>query len=327
MSNDTILDVVICTHNNAPLLDRTLDALASQQTSALNSWSVTVVDNLCTDDTLGVVEKHVRAATIPLLRAVTEPTLGLTHARLRGVHSTSAPWIAYVDDDCLLQQDWIERAIAFLREHPECGAMGGKVILDWETPPPAYFHAFEYSYAAQERGEAPKEVDCLAGAGMIVSRRALAECGWLEGQWMTDRVGKRLVSGGDVEMALRLGSTGRALWYYPGCRLQHVIPARRISPPYLRRLNYGLGMSQTFADAMSGPSSFARWLPMVLKRNLRASRELLVLLAKALAGRRTWGEVLVVLSFLRGRWAGVFALQRMKNRDALLGCAAKRETD
>jgi GT2 family glycosyltransferase len=243
------------------------------------------------------------------------------------VHSTSAPWIAYVDDDCLLQEDWIERAISFLREHPECAAVGGKVILDWETPPPAYFHAFEYSYAGQNHGEELKEVDWLGGAGMLVSRRALAECGWLERQWMTDRVGKRLVSGGDVEMALRLGSTGRALWYNPACILQHVIPARRISPPYLRRINYGLGVSQTFGDAMTGPSTFARWLPIALKRNLRASREWLILLAKALAGRRTWGETLVALSFLRGRWAGVIALQRMKNRDAFLGCAAKRETD
>ncbi len=317
------LDIVICTHNNAPLLDRTLQALAKQKTGDDTIWRVLVVDNCCTDDTAQVVERHMGAGEIADLRRVEEPRLGLTPARVCGVRSTLADWIAYVDDDCLLHPDWVEEAAGFLREHPNIGGLGGQVILDWETPPPAYFHNFEWAYAAQNHGESAREVGCLAGAGLIVSRRALNESGWLQKQWMSDRVGKKLVSGGDVEMALRIRGAGFPLWYHPGCQLQHVICARRICDAYLCRMNEGLGVSQTFADAMTWPRGFASWRLSALNQAARGVLELLPPAVKALAGRRSKRAVLASWSFARGRGAGVFALMRFKERRQLLGCANK----
>jgi GT2 family glycosyltransferase len=320
------LDIVICTHNNAPLLERTLEALAQQKTSEDTHWRVLVVDNRCTDDTAQVVERHVRVGRIPGLRRVEESQLGLTPARVRGVRETLAPWIGYVDDDCLLRPDWVEEAAQFLREHPDCGALGGQVILDWEMPPPGYFHDFAWAYAAQYQGEEDCEVGCLAGAGMIVSRRALEESGWLDKQWMSDRVGKKLVSGGDVEMALRIRSAGSPLWYHPACQLQHVIPARRISSAYLNTMNAGLGVSQTFAEAMTWPRGFASWRLNAFGQAARGVLQLLLPAAKALAGRRSKRAVLASLCFARGRWAGFFAMLRFQGRRQLLGCAKTKST-
>jgi len=317
------LDIVICTHNNAALLDRTLQALATQRTSGDTKWRVLVVDNRCTDDTAEVVERHVLAGGIPNLRRLEEAQLGLTPARVRGVRETSAPWIAYVDDDCLLHPDWVEEAAGFLRDHPGCGALGGQVVLDWEEEPPGFFHDFEWAYAAQYGGETAREVGCLAGAGMIVSRRALEKSGWLKKQWMSDRVGKKLVSGGDVEMALRVRGAGFPLWYHPGCKLRHVIPARRISPDYLNAMNAGLGVSQTFADAMTWPRGFASWRSNAFKEATRGVGELMLPAAKALLGRRSKRGVLASFYFARGRWAGIFALMRFEGRRQLLGCAKR----
>src|SRR5690606_16888901 len=50
------LDVVICTYDNARMLDRALAALARQEAPEAARWSVLVVDNNCTDDTAAVVE-------------------------------------------------------------------------------------------------------------------------------------------------------------------------------------------------------------------------------------------------------------------------------
>lgn len=318
------LDIVICTHNNAPLLNRTLRALAQQKTGADTLWRVLVVDNCCSDDTAQVVERHIRVGEIPGLRRIEEPRLGLTPARVCGARSTQADWIAYVDDDCLLHADWVEEAAGFLREHPSIGGLGGKVVLDWETPPPGHFHDFEWAYAAQNHGESAREVGCLAGAGMIVSRRALNESGWLQKQWMSDRVGQKLVSGGDVEMALRIRGAGFPLWYHPGCQLQHVISSRRISDEYLCRMNAGLGASQSFADAMTWPRGLASWRLSALSGAARGVLELLLPGAKALAGRRSKRAVLASWSFARGRGAGIFALLRFKERRQLLGCAKKQ---
>src|SRR5690606_18876290 len=221
------LDVVICTYDNARMLDRALAALARQEAPEAARWSVLVVDNNCTDDTAAVVEAHRAAGAVPGLRRVVEPEQGLTPARLCGVRHTAGDWVAFVDDDCLLREDWVRRAAAFAAAHPACGAFGGRVVLDWEAPPPSFVRRHGYAFAEQDHGEAAREVTYLVGAGLVVRRAALEACGWTRRQYLGDRVGRRLVSGGDVEITLRIHGAGFPLWYHPDCVLRHVIPASR----------------------------------------------------------------------------------------------------
>jgi glycosyltransferase involved in cell wall biosynthesis len=82
MNNQLSIDLVICTYNNAALLERVLAAIAKQQVSPQVNWKVVVVDNNCTDETVIVVEKYIKFGNIPDLRIVSEPKQGLTYARL-----------------------------------------------------------------------------------------------------------------------------------------------------------------------------------------------------------------------------------------------------
>jgi glycosyltransferase involved in cell wall biosynthesis len=251
------IEVVICTYNNAALLDATLDAVARQCVPEGVDWQVLVVNNNSTDETAEVLEKHSRR--IPL-RVVVETKQGLTPARVRGVRETSREWIAFVDDDCLLEEDWVEQAAHFAAEHAECGAFGGQVIPRWEqTPPPPYVLSRRYAFACKYHGETPHRRPWIAGAGLVVRREALLNCGWLDRQYLEDRKGGRLVSGGDMEIALRVGSMYE-LWYNPACKLQHVIPARRMSREYVREVTRGLGASRHNADALKWRGSYAAWV-------------------------------------------------------------------
>lgn len=318
------IDLVICTYNNAMYLDRVLTAIAAQRVSHEVQWRVLVVDNNCTDDTQAVVERHIQSGKIPL-QIVLEPKQGLTHARLCGVNNTSGDWIAFVDDDCLLDETWVEQAADFARSHPACGGFGGKVILHWETPPPTFVLKFGYSFAEQNHGDAPNPVSCLVGAGLIMRRLALEETGWIDKQFMTDRVGKKLVSGGDVELALRLAAQ-YPLWYTPRCKLLHLIPARRTSLNYLIKMNYGLGTSQIFGDSMLYPKSYPRWFWISIKRTIRPSVDVLITGLKVIAQKRSIQEVLISLSFVVGRWVGIGQMVGMDQatRQTLLGCAATK---
>ena len=71
---------------------------------------------------------------------------------------------------------------------------------------------------------------------MVLRRSALIESGWLDRPLVADRVGKSLVSGGDVELAQRVRAAGYELWFAPGAVLQHRIPASRMSRRYLFRI-------------------------------------------------------------------------------------------
>lgn len=311
------LDVVICTYDNARLLDRTLDALGRQRVPPGVRWRVLVVDNRCTDDTPAVVERHRRLGRFPL-RRVEEPVQGLTPARVRGVRETDGAWVAFVDDDCLLAEDWVAEAARFAAAHPECGAFGGRVVLEWEAPPPRHALSVPYAYAGRSRGDAPARVRSLAGAGLVVRRAALEATGWPARQFLADRTGARLVSGGDAEIVLRLAAR-HEVWYTPACVLRHVIPERRLSRAYLRRIVAGLGASRHNATALTWRRGYPAWLAYSALASLVFALECTLDLR-----RRPGIGPAIAYSPVRGWWAAMWAMWRMDpdERRALLGVAA-----
>jgi glycosyltransferase involved in cell wall biosynthesis len=318
------LDVVVCTYNNAPVLDEALAALVGQQFSSEIDWRVLVVNNNCTDHTEEVVGRHAGRSPVPLTM-VREPEQGLTPARLTGVAKTTGDWVAFVDDDCLLARDWIQRAAEFAAAHPGIGGFGGRVALDWEEPPRDFVTRYGWAFAEQDHGAEPKRVTSLAGAGFVFKRAALEESGWLERHFLADRIGEKLISGGDVEMALRVAAR-HELWYDPALRLRHRIPAKRTTLRYLVAVTRGLGSSKLLGDSMLWTGSYPRWIVTSVAASGEWAGAALRYGARALLRRGGGKDALVQLSFLRGWLAGIWRLARMdvEERRALLGCAAAR---
>src|SRR5262249_33043112 len=198
---DMDFSVAICTYNNSRLLRWTLEGLTRLAVPDGLTWELVVVDNNSTDDTSQTAESF--AHRLPL-RCVFEPTQGLSHARRRAVQETSAEWLAFIDDDCLLQEDWLTEAIRFCQASPRAGAVGGRVHLLWQVPPSPLAQRYAISLARQDHGDEPRQLPTegftyLVGAGLLVRRAALAACGWLQHGHLPDRRGRVLTSGGDSE--------------------------------------------------------------------------------------------------------------------------------
>lgn len=247
MANESII-IAICTYNNAQLLDRTLATIEQQKTELSLCWSVLVIDNNSQDETPDVVQRYIIAGRIPGLRIVYEPCQGLAYARRRAVQEISSELIAFVDDDCLLSENWLQEAVIFYREHPMAGAVGGKVKLLWDIPPEPVMLKFEGYLASQDRGNLTLQMPStgntyLVGAGLVVQRLALLASGWLDKMILVGRKGKALTAGDDTEMVLRIRNAGYELWYNPAMQLQHYIPQQRMSVDYLCRLLRGIGQS------------------------------------------------------------------------------------
>jgi glycosyltransferase involved in cell wall biosynthesis len=318
------INLIICTYNNAALLDRALAAIARQKVSCTVDWQVLVVNNNSTDETVAIVDKYIQSEQLSL-RIVSEPIQGLTPARLCGVKNTTGDWIAFVDDDCLLTEDWVEQAAKFALAHPECGAFGGRVSLDWETLPTPFILNYGWCFAEQEYGENPQKMSCLVGAGLVINRTALSDIGWVEKQFLQDRVGTKLISGGDVEIGLRLAAV-YDLWYHPACQLQHFIPTKRTSEQYLKNMNYNLGISKLLGDTMLWHGTYATWLWVSTAQGIKDSVVLFMAALKVAISQKSMAEVALNWSFIQGWWAGVWKLLSMNanERKELLGCARHR---
>ena len=318
------IDIVICTYNRAARLDAVLATLEQQVCEDQVTWRVLVVDNASTDDTAQVVSARSSKKSLPGLRRVFEPRQGLTFARQRGAHETSAPWIAYVDDDNFLAPTWLSAVGRAIRLHPDAGGIGGKVVLDWEVPPPPYLKEFGFCYAEQDHGEADCVAGSLAGAGMVLRRSALIESGWLDRPLVADRVGKSLVSGGDVELAQRVRAAGYELWFAPDAVLKHRIPASRTSRRYLFRIIRELGASAALISALTWPGDWGSWQSMAHERRRHWYRIASRGLKYALRHPRTLTPALAWAYHALGYARGVRHCEALAEtqRAALLGAAA-----
>jgi glycosyltransferase involved in cell wall biosynthesis len=97
--------VVVATWNRALYLDRLLDALAAQQDAP--PFEVVVIDNGSSDSTPEVIRRRMKDFEFPI-RHLHEPVnIGPAAARNRGWQATSAPIIAFTDDDCMPSPGWL----------------------------------------------------------------------------------------------------------------------------------------------------------------------------------------------------------------------------
>jgi glycosyltransferase involved in cell wall biosynthesis len=243
------LTVIICAHNpHSGRLARTLGGLRAQTLPAAQ-WDCVLVDNASAPP-LALAA----ADALPNLRVVREPKPGLSHARRRGLRETAAPLCVFADDDNVLAPDYLSQSLRLAAAHPRVGAFGGRSVPEFETPPPEWAREFFDLLALRDLGPspivAPAEIPPRAyprcapiGAGMVLRREAAQA--WLDApaNGLTDRRGGELTSGGDNDIVLSVFSAGWDVAYFPELALTHLIPAARLDPAYLARLNRGIQKS------------------------------------------------------------------------------------
>jgi glycosyltransferase involved in cell wall biosynthesis len=259
------LTVAVCTFNRSALLRATLQALEAQVVHPPGGWDAIVIDNNSSDNTTEVVREFVRRGIIPGLRLDREATQGLSFARRKAVVESCGDAVAFVDDDCRPEADWVQQAIAFLKAYPAAGAVGGQVLIDWEEEPVPAVRSYAQTLAYQDHGTVPvraleQTLSFLVGAGLVVRRQALVDSGWLNWFRLTDRRGAGLSAGGDTEMVLRIRHAGHEAWYNPQMRIWHFVPADRSTVQHLCALSAASGEDEPLLWHLQRAPGWPRWL-------------------------------------------------------------------
>jgi GT2 family glycosyltransferase len=180
--------VIIPHYNDPERLMRCLGALVPQADADVE---IVVVDNASTVDLSPVRD------VFSDVRFVTEPTSGAGPARNRGVAETAAPWLMFIDADCLPAPDWLAVGRRIAKEDT---IIGGQVNVFHETPPPrSGAEAFEQVFAFKMQAYLTR--DGFLGAGSLVTSRAVFE----------DVGGFRPAVSEDKEWSQRATTTGYTL--------------------------------------------------------------------------------------------------------------------
>jgi glycosyltransferase involved in cell wall biosynthesis len=277
--------LLICTRDRAGMLAGGLEALRALEIPDGVGWEVVVVDNASGDDTGRVVEAFAASPGAPSVRLVREDRRGVGFARKRGLRESRGELVAFLDDDCVLEPDWLVATTRFAREHPRAGAFGGRNALDWEREPTALLSDYGDSFARQDWGDRAFGLPrgphrWLCGAGLVLRREAVLDAGYAERGMLRGRHSGGRGAGEDGEVQLLVRQRGWETWYAPTLRLAHRIPAQRMGLRHLCVVNHGFGRREPYLRLLAGG------MPLTIGNRLLALRWAVANLGTVLA--RFW---------------------------------------
>ncbi|MGB9128229.1 MAG: sulfatase-like hydrolase/transferase [Thiobacillus sp.] len=246
---DNQLTILICTHNRANLLERTLASINAAKMPAI-PVQILVAANACTDDTLARMQAYqlqqVSKGWLPLY-LLDVPTPGKSHALNRAIPVIDTELTAFVDDDHRIDEHYLVAIEQAAQAWPDAGLYCGRILPDWDGNEPTWVHdegpyrIYPLPVPRYDQGGAPKTITAeegpIPGGGNLVVRRHVFE---LAGQFSTELGphGHDLGGGEDSEYVLRAMSRGARCQYVPDMVQYHYVDAERLRLGYLLKKSY-----------------------------------------------------------------------------------------
>lgn len=226
------LSVVIVSYNGRDYLRRCLRSLA-EHTRGLE-YEVIVVDNASRDGSADMI-----AAEYPSVSLLRRPSNdGLSTALNHGIRLCGGEMVALLNPDTALQDNAFEAMARYLRDRPEVGVLGPRILDDdgslqlscrrFPTFTVAFFNRYSLLTRLLPRNPFSThylmtdfehsriaEVDWLSLACWMAPRRLFDEVGFLdEGYFLYSE---------DVDFCQRVHRAGRKVVYFPQVSLLHHI--------------------------------------------------------------------------------------------------------
>jgi glycosyltransferase involved in cell wall biosynthesis len=223
-----LITAIICTRNRAPLLEIAIQSLF-RQTRPRADYDIMVVDNGSTDQTADICSRFAGDA----VRYVYEPVPGLSRARNTGWRQSHSRYIAYLDDDAIADETWIDALIcAYESRSPAPAAVGGPVRLKWEVPEPEWInYALRLPLGFLDWGRQSRQLtpaEFLIGANCSYRRAVLEQFGGFH-----EYLGRKedcLLSGEETQLQRKIEQSGDYLYYAHTAGVQHLVPSDRTQP-------------------------------------------------------------------------------------------------
>jgi GT2 family glycosyltransferase len=232
-STEPAVAVVVPTHNRGALLRRTLEALGRVDYGRM---SVVVVDDGSRPDHRASNRALAQEAGVAY---VEQDAAGPATARNRGVAETRSELVAFLDDDCAPEPDWLRRLVAAF-ESDETGGLGGVGGRMVSAPTHNWVSGF-CAAAEYITGIQPEFINAIT-ANACFRRTVLEEVGGFD-------EGFRYPGGEDPDLSRRVREAGYEVRFVPDAIVVHAeIDSAR---EFLRRL-FRRGMGEARAKRNEG---------------------------------------------------------------------------
>lgn len=240
------LSVLICTYNREKYVYNVLKSVAMNNYPK-SDYELILVDNNCTDNTPAECERFANDFPEVKFRRVVETEQGLSYARNRAIREASGDYLLYVDDDALVNDDYLQAYNDIFTSMPDAMGAGGQVQPLYETEEPSWMSYYTkvltttYKYEGDKikefkRGQFP------SGCNMGFRKEVFEQIGDFNPE--LGRKGKNLIGAEEKDLYDRMRSHGMKSYYIPRAVLQHIIVPYRLTNEYFVNLTYSMGKSE-----------------------------------------------------------------------------------
>lgn len=258
--------IAICTYNRVDLLKLCVASIFQLDISK-NDFEIIIIDNNSIDATADYCK------TIPGLfpalncRYILELNQGIAHARTRAAKEAKGEIVAYIDDDCLAETNWLKEIVSFYDTNPDAMSTGGKIVPKYLTPVADWFGKYFWGLVANyDLGPEVFQMKAArypSGANMHFRKIAFEKYGYFDGN--LGRSGKSLMAGEEKAMYLKLLKGNEKVYYLPNVVVHHHVEGNKFDKAYVKRHSMGIGGS----ERLMNQGSFFRLLKKLIEYKLK----------------------------------------------------------
>lgn len=207
--------ILICTRNRADKLKNTLDSLVAAIANLPGrNVELVLVNNNSTDHTAQVIDGWAKTVSFPV-QNILEKKPGLSAARNAGIRAAKGTIVAFTDDDCTLNPDYLQVLTRYYDADKEPVIRGGRVELGDPTD-----IAFTILLGTEKkRLQSPMAVPgFIIGANMAIPATILKQTGWFDERF---GAGAMYKAGEESDYIYRAYRAGVPVEYVPDLIIQH----------------------------------------------------------------------------------------------------------
>jgi glycosyltransferase involved in cell wall biosynthesis len=212
------ISVIIPTFNRADLLPLCLDSLVNQNYPKTN-YEIIVVDNNSNDCTKEVVDKYIAKYKTVSIKYFLERTPGAGCARNTGAINAAYDILSFTDDDGILSENWLTEISEVFKSSPDIAAVAGKIVIKWDTEPPAWIKSYEWLLGSLDYGNETKyshELYINLG-NLSIKKDILLKLGGFN----ADQIGEKIASNGEDELNEKLWKNNYLIGWAPKAVMEH----------------------------------------------------------------------------------------------------------
>lgn len=248
------VSIIVATFNRARELIAFLKRLEQHVLKSNVDAQIIVVNNNSSDHTAQVLDQF-RSGSVLQITVAEEPRQGANYARNTGILHSTAPIIAFTDDDVDFSDTWLVDLLDYLRDHPECQAVTGEIIPMFAIPRPDWLIDSMLGYYGRQsygaRSHDLKFPEFPVEMNMAIRAEVLKKHGGFSTEFSRDA--KTLMSNDGKIFFYRVAQSGDIVRYIPMARLYHLIPVERIEPRWIIRRHFWQGVSDIAFQQLIDP--------------------------------------------------------------------------